>query len=300
MTGVGRPKLAVWKLASCDGCQLTLLDCEDELLALAGAVEIAHFTEASSTEVEGPYDVSLVEGSVTTERDARRIVEIRAASRVLVCIGACATSGGIQALRNFADVTEFASVVYARPDYIATLATCSPVADHVTVDLELRGCPIDKRQLLELLTALLAGRKPQIPSHSVCYDCKLRGTSCVMVTRGTPCLGPITQAGCGAICPAFARGCYGCFGPVTAPNLAAVTARLRHLGMSEGEVDRVFATFNAASPAFGQHHPRSRHGGGMNGRFDQVVEQRDAEHAGALPRPHIIRSRPDGRTARAR
>ncbi len=248
MSGVSRPKLAVWKLASCDGCQLTMLDCEDELLALAGAVEIAHFAEASSAEVAGPYDVSLVEGSVTTERDARRITEIRAASRVLVSIGACATSGGIQALRNFADVAEFTSVVYARPEYISALATSTPVAEHVKVDFELRGCPIDKGQLLELVTALLAGRKPQIPAHSVCYDCKLRGTSCVMVAHGTPCLGPITQAGCGAICPAFSRGCYGCFGPVATPNVPALTAQLRRLGMTEDQVDRVLATFNAASP----------------------------------------------------
>jgi len=244
----GKPTLAVWKLASCDGCQLSLLDCEDELLAVAGAVEIAHFTEASSADVEGPYDVSLVEGSVTTERDARRITEIRAASRLLVTIGACATAGGIQALRNFADVAEFTSVVYARPEFISTLATSTPVSDHVKVDFELRGCPIDRRQLLELLTALLTGRKPRIPAHSVCYECKLRGTSCVMV-RGTPCLGPITQAGCGAICPAFNRGCYGCFGPVAAPKVAALTAEFQRLGMSEKEVDRVLATFNAAAPA---------------------------------------------------
>jgi coenzyme F420-reducing hydrogenase gamma subunit len=249
-----KPTLAVWKLASCDGCQLTVLDCEDELLALAGAVQIAHFPEASSAEIAGPYDVSLVEGSVTTERDARRIAEIRAASRVLVSIGACATAGGIQALRNFADVAEFTSVVYARPDYISTLATSTPVAGHVPVDFELRGCPIDKGQLLELITALLAGRKPQIPAHSVCHDCKLRGTSCVMVAHGTPCLGPITQAGCGAICPAFGRGCYGCFGPVANPNLPALTARLRHLGMTRQEVDRVLATFNAASPALAPAH----------------------------------------------
>ena len=243
-----KPSLAVWKLASCDGCQLTLLDCEDELLAVAGAVEIAHYTEASSADVAGPYDVSLVEGSITTERDARRITEIRAASRLLVTIGACATAGGIQALRNFADVTEFTSVVYARPEFISTLGTSTPVSDHVKVDFELRGCPIDKRQLLELLTALLAGRKPRIPAHSVCYECKLRGTSCVMV-RGKPCLGPITQAGCGAICPAFDRGCYGCFGPVAEPKVAALTAQFRRLGMTEQEVDRVLATFNAASPA---------------------------------------------------
>jgi len=249
-----KPTLAVWKLASCDGCQLSLLDCEDELLAVAGAVEIAHFTEASSADVEGPYDVSLVEGSVTTERDARRITEIRAASRLLVTIGACATAGGIQALRNFADVTEFTSVVYARPEFISTLATSTPVADHVKVDFELRGCPIDRRQLLELLTALLAGRKPRIPGHSVCYECKLRGTSCVMVAHGTPCLGPITQAGCGAICPAFNRGCYGCFGPVAAPKVTAVTAQFRRLGMTEKEVDRVLATFNAAAPELAAVH----------------------------------------------
>ena len=282
---VRKPRLAVWKLASCDGCQLTLLDCEDELLAVAGAVEIAHFTEASSAVMDGPYDVSLVEGSVTTERDARRILEIRAASRLLVCIGACATSGGIQALRNFADVTEFTSVVYAHPQYISTLATSTPVSDHVPVDFELRGCPIDKRQLLELLTALLAGRKPQIPAHSVCHDCKLRGTSCVMVAHGTPCLGPITQAGCGAICPAFGRGCYGCFGPVAAPNLTALVAQLRRLGMTSGDVDRVLATFNAASPALAAHRrlgklAQERVGKAVAGHADACVHGDDAVRAG--------------------
>ena len=244
-----KPSLAVWKLASCDGCQLTLLDCEDELLAVAGAVEIAHFTEASSAVVEGPYDVSLVEGSITTERDAARIAEIRAASRLLVTIGACATAGGIQALRNFADVAEFTSVVYARPEFISTLGTSTPVSEHVKVDFELRGCPIDRRQLLEVLSALLAGRKPDIPDTSVCTECKRRGLTCVMVADGTPCLGPVTHAGCGALCPAFNRGCYGCFGPVAAPKVDALTAQFRRLGMAEDQVDRVLATFNAASPA---------------------------------------------------
>ena len=251
MTGQApRPKLAVWKFASCDGCQLTLLDCEDELLALAAQVEIAHFTEASSADIEGPYDVSLVEGSVTTPEDAERIQRVRAQSRMLITIGACATSGGIQALRNFADVAEFRAAVYARPEYVATLATSTPIADHVPVDFELRGCPIDKGQLLELITALLAGRKPQIPGHSVCEECKRRGTACVMVTHGTPCLGPVTQAGCGAICPAYGRGCYGCFGPVAEPNTAALIPQLRRLGMGTAALRRVFATFNVAAPGF--------------------------------------------------
>jgi coenzyme F420-reducing hydrogenase gamma subunit len=241
------PSLAVWKFASCDGCQLTLLDCEDELLTVAEQVTIAHFLEASSQVLPGPYDVSLVEGSVTTAADEERIRQVRAQSRFLVTIGACATAGGIQALRNFGDVEQFRSVVYARPDYVDTLATSTPIAAHVPVDFELRGCPIDKRQLLEVISAFLAGRKPDIPDTSVCTECKRRGLTCVMVADGTPCLGPVTHAGCGALCPAVRRGCYGCFGPMTGANLPALTGQLRHLGMREGEVQRVFATFNVSA-----------------------------------------------------
>lgn len=245
-----RPRLAVWKLASCDGCQLTVLDLQDELLSLAAEVDIAHFTEATSTDLPGPYDISLVEGSVTTPADAENIRRIRAESRTLVTIGACATAGGIQALRNFGDVAEFAAAVYARPEYIDALATSTAVAEHVTVDFELRGCPIDKGQLMTLLSALLAGRQPRLSGHSVCHECKLRGTTCVMVAHGTPCLGPVTQAGCGAICPAFGRGCYGCFGPMATPRTDALAPQLGRLGMSDGDLHRVYSTFNAAADAF--------------------------------------------------
>ena len=244
------PSLAVWKFASCDGCQLTLLDCEDELLTLASRVRFASFTEASSAVLPGPYDLSLVEGSITTAHDAERIRQVREQSRFLVTIGACATAGGIQALRNFADVTEFRAAVYASPQYIDTLATSTPVSAHVPVDFELRGCPIDKGQLLELITALLAGRKPRISGHSVCHDCKLRGTSCVMVARGIPCLGPVTQAGCGAICPAYNRGCYGCYGPMETPNTPSLARAFRAAGVSETDLVRVHRTFNANAPAF--------------------------------------------------
>jgi coenzyme F420-reducing hydrogenase gamma subunit len=245
-----RPSLAVWKFASCDGCQLTLLDCEDELLALADQVQISHFLEASSQVLPGPYDLSLVEGSITTQADARRIREVRAQSKVLVTIGACATAGGIQALRNFGDTDEFRSAVYASPHYIETLATSTAIADHVLVDFELRGCPIDKGQLVELITAFLAGRKPNVPDTSVCTQCKRRGLTCVMVAHGTPCLGPVTHAGCGALCPAVGRGCYGCFGPMTGANLPALTRQLHECGMSDRAVDLVFSTFNVAAPGF--------------------------------------------------
>jgi coenzyme F420-reducing hydrogenase gamma subunit len=243
------PTLAVWKFASCDGCQLSLLDCEDELLAIAGKVQIAHFLEATTASLPGPYDVSLVEGSVTTPSDVERIRRVRDQSKILVTIGACATSGGVQALRNMADVAEFTSVVYARPAYIQTLATSTPISAHVPVDYELRGCPIDREQLLEFLTALLAGRRPQLPTHSVCMQCKARGTSCVLVL-GTPCLGPVTQAGCGAICPAYGRGCYGCFGPMDSANPESLVGRLRTAGMADRDIARVFHTFNTAAPAF--------------------------------------------------
>ncbi len=250
MTRKTRPRLAVWKFASCDGCQLSLLDCEDELLAVAGAVEIANFAEASSAVIAGPYDLSLVEGSVTTPEDARRIEEIRANSRKLVTIGACATAGGIQALRNFADVEEFRRIVYARPEYVRTLATSTAIREHVSVDFELRGCPINKSQLLEVLLAFLDERRPTVPSDSVCIECKRRGSVCVVVARGEPCLGPVTQAGCGAICPAFDRGCYGCFGPQDSPNTAAWSRRLGELGLSPEQTVRIYRTFNAGAKPF--------------------------------------------------
>jgi sulfhydrogenase subunit delta len=244
-----RPRLAVWKFASCDGCQLSLLDCEDELLAVAGAVEIAYFPEASSTMAKGPYDLALVEGSITTPHDAERIHKVRRQSKFLVTIGACATAGGIQALRNFGNVQDFVAAVYASPQYIKTLATSTPISAHVKVDFELRGCPINKAQLLEVISAFLAHRKPVISAHSVCVECKLRGNVCVMV-QGTPCLGPVTHAGCGAICPAYHRGCYGCFGPMERPNTAALASEWQRLGATRRDIQRVFRTFNAATEPF--------------------------------------------------
>jgi sulfhydrogenase subunit delta len=251
-----KPRLGVWKFASCDGCQLTLLDCEDELLAVADAVEIAYFPEAMRGEIRGKYDLSLVEGSVTTPHDAERIREVRRRSRTLITIGACATAGGIQGLRNFADVEAYTAAVYARPDYIETLATSTPIADHVPVDFELRGCPISKVQLLEVVSAFLAGRRPVTPAHSVCMECKLKGNVCVMVAHGTPCLGPVTHAGCWAICPSYDRGCYGCYGPKETPNAVSLTRWLQGLGMGERDLKRVYRTFNANAPDFREESER--------------------------------------------
>jgi len=245
-----KPKIAVWKFASCDGCQLSLLDCEDELLAVAEAVEIANFPEASRAVVGGPYDISFVEGSITTPHDEERIHSIRRASKTLITIGACATSGGIQALRNFKNVQEFIPMVYARPEYIETLNKSTPITDHVFVDFVLRGCPINKYQLLEVLSAFLNGRKPLTPTHGLCMECKRQGIVCVMVAQSVPCMGPVTQAGCGALCPAYARGCYGCFGPKETTNTAALSQLWTQFGISEPDIVRAFRSFNACAEPF--------------------------------------------------
>ncbi len=245
-----KPRVAIWKFSSCDGCQLSLLDCENELLAVTEEIEIANFPEASRAVAKGPYDLSLVEGSVTTPHDEERIHQVRRASKVLVTLGACATAGGIQALRNFADVNQFIPMVYASPSYIETLTKSTPIRDHVFVDFELRGCPISKSQLVEVISAYLFGRKPNLPRYSVCEECKRRGSTCVMVAHGTPCLGPVTQAGCGAICPSYQRGCYGCFGPKETPNTGSLANRWLTLGVPKDEILRAYRSFNAYAEAF--------------------------------------------------
>jgi len=248
-----RPRLAVYKFSSCDGCQLSLLNLEEHLLELVSAVEVAYFLEARRQVLPPPYDIGLVEGSISTPEEERRIHQVRRECRMLVAIGACATSGGIQALRNWADVHEYARTVYANPDYLDTLETATPIAAHVFVDFELRGCPVNHDQLLELITALLAGRKPDIPTHALCVECKRKGLPCVLVSQGEPCLGPVTQAGCGALCPACGRACYGCFGPMEQPNIMSLGSCFTSAQQrGPGEIKRMLRSFNGYLEPFKQ------------------------------------------------
>lgn len=246
---MSRPRVGVAKFSSCDGCQLTLLDLEDQLLQIAGAFEIVEFPEATSNRSHGPFDVLLVEGSITTPDQAKWIVELRRQATILVTIGACATAGGIQALRNWGNEPAWRASVYPRPELLETLATSTAISEHVTVDAELRGCPIDGRQLVELLTALVVGRRPQLPDEAVCVECKRLGNTCVVVAEGIPCLGPVTQTGCGAICPSYGRGCYACFGPRENANVASLSEW--YAGSADAAtVARLFAGFTAYAPPF--------------------------------------------------
>jgi coenzyme F420-reducing hydrogenase gamma subunit len=256
---VRRPRVGVVKLASCDGCQLTMLDLEDELLDIADRFEIVEFAEATSRRSSGPFDILFVEGSISTPEQAVEIVRLRAATRVLVTIGACATAGGIQALRTAAEHEAFRAAVYPAPSFVDSLAVATPISEHVAVDAELRGCPIDGRQLIELLTAVATGRRPQLPDQAVCLECKRRGVACVVVARGLPCLGPVTQTGCGAICPVMGRGCYGCFGPREGANVDSLGAwysdgqahaRPGASPRAPADVGRLFAGFTGAATPF--------------------------------------------------
>lgn len=239
-----KPKIAVWKFTSCDGCQLSLLDCEEEILMVAGEVDIAYFLEATRRQKSGPYALSIVEGSISTPEEAQKIQMIREESDFVLVIGACATSGGIQALKNYKNVKEYTSIVYATPSYIDTLDNCTPITDHIKVDFELRGCPINKKQLLEVIASFLVKKKPNVSNSSVCVECKIEGYVCVMVAKGTPCLGPITHSGCEALCPAYDRGCYGCFGPKENSNYSGLSKWLLERGLTTKALIQKFQTFN--------------------------------------------------------
>jgi sulfhydrogenase subunit delta len=252
-----RPTLAVYKFSSCDGCQLSILNLEDELLDLAEALDVAYFLEATRSVHPGPYDIAIVEGSVTTDHEVERIQEIRRGARMLIALGTCAAAGGIQALRNFADPAILASTVYPHAEYLNYLPNSRPLSDCVKVDLELWGCPVNKSQVAEVLVALLHGRRPNLPVHSVCLDCKRRGNPCVLVQSGSLCLGPVTQAGCGAICPALGRGCYACFGPARGANVNSLADVLRAQEGRPGETARLFRGISGFAPAFREagNHP---------------------------------------------
>jgi len=250
----GKLKLAAFKFTSCDGCQLQILNLEDDLLQLAETTEIDFFLEARRRKGSPPYDIGFVEGSISTPEEEKRIGQIRRDCRTLITIGACATSGGIQALRNWANMEEYSEYVYPQPEDIKSLVTSTPIAAHVFVDYELRGCPINRHHLVELVSAALVGRRPNISTHSVCVECKREGHPCVLVSQGKPCLGPVTQVGCGgALCPGHNRACYGCFGPMEQPNIASLgrwfTAKL---GYDARDMKRMLRMFNGYLEPFKQ------------------------------------------------
>jgi coenzyme F420-reducing hydrogenase gamma subunit len=245
-----KPRIAVHKFASCDGCQLAFLNQGEALLELAALVDIAHFAEAGPVDPEAPVDIAFVEGSISTPHDAQRIQRVRAQTRFVVALGACATSGGIQALRNLDPQGGWAAHVYASPEYIAALDQSTGIGAHIKVDLELWGCPVSTAQLAAAVRSLLWGVPPVPDRDAVCLECKRHQAVCVLVTGQGPCMGPVTRTGCGAICPRQGRDCYGCYGPSERPNTGALGRWLHGLGLPPEAVVRRFHFINSAAPAF--------------------------------------------------
>ncbi|MBT3197291.1 MAG: sulfhydrogenase subunit delta [Gammaproteobacteria bacterium] len=244
-----KPTVAIHKFSSCDGCQLAFLNMGEPLIDLAQKVEIVHFAEAGMVNPEAEVDIAFVEGSIYTPEDQQRIKTIRQRSGLLITLGGCATSGGIQALRNQTR-EHWCDALYPSPEWIQTLSTSTPIADHVRVDLELWGCPVRTEQLIPLLTDLLRGVKPTLVDEPLCQSCKRSGAACLLVTAGKPCMGSITRGGCGAICPRYGRACYGCSGPVAAPNTAPLKSRFSALGLSPEAVERHFSMLHSGAKPF--------------------------------------------------
>lgn len=245
-----KPRIAVHKFSSCDGCQLAFLNAGEDLLTLGNLAEIVHFAEAGAVDMQTPVAISFVEGSINTRADIERIQQIRANSEYLVTIGACATAGGLQALRNYADAAQWHADIYASPEYLDSLDEVAPVRTHVRVDFELWGCPVNGAQVLAATRSLLSGVVPVDETEKVCMECKRRQAVCVMVTDGKPCLGPVTRTGCGALCPRFGRDCYGCFGPSESPNTEALGRRYAGLGLLDEQVARRFHGINSQAGVF--------------------------------------------------
>ena len=255
---VTKPRIAVHKFASCDGCQLAFLNLGAELLTLAERVDIVHFAEAGPVNPDAEVDIAFIEGSVSTPEDLERIKKIRANSGYLITIGACATAGGLQALRNGVHSAEWMAQVYARPEYIRSLSTSTPIAEHVKVDFELWGCPVTSRQILAAVNVLLLGVTPHDEADKVCMECKRLHIVCVLVARGIPCLGPVTRTGCGALCPSFGRDCYACFGPSENPNTTALARRFEGLGLLPQAIAGRFLFINNYAPAFREAGQKAR------------------------------------------
>lgn len=245
-----KPRIAIHKFSSCDGCQLAFLDLGEDLLTLTEQVDIRHFAEAGILGEDDAVDIAFIEGSISTPEDEARIQRIRERSKLLVTIGACATAGGLQALRNMANAKEWVSAVYASPEYISSLDQALPIRALVPVDFELWGCPVNSRQIVAAVGALLNGVVPVDERDKVCMECKRQLAVCVMVAEGKPCMGPVTRTGCGALCPRFGRGCYACYGPAENPNTEALGLRLQGLGLVGREVAQHFLGTTNQMPAF--------------------------------------------------
>jgi len=241
---MAKPRIAFHDFTSCEGCQLQVLNCEDELLGILGAVDIVQFREAIDDKSD-QYDIAFIEGAFTRESDRARLEHIRKCAKVVVAIGACACTGGLNVLKNFRGIEEAMKTVYSDQAKWYETSQALPIDAAIKVDLKIHGCPIPKGEFLEVVTSVLAGRTPQIPDYPVCVECKLRENVC-LYHKGQYCMGVVARAGCTAWCPSYGGRCYACRGLISDPNNGAAKDVLEEFGLTVDQVMGEFRLFNGA------------------------------------------------------
>jgi coenzyme F420-reducing hydrogenase gamma subunit len=238
-----KPKIAFFDFSSCEGCQLTVVDSLQDHPELLEVVEIVQFREAM-TEKGEDYLVAFVEGSCTRQSDEQRLKQIRQQAAIVVALGACAHLGGVNALKSLHPLEEVRRYVYGeKADWYETY-DARPIDAVIPVDFAIPGCPIDRTEFINCVKALLLGKKPPIPDYPLCVECKLKENECLF-TRNKVCLGPVTRAGCGAICPTYGQSCEACRGFITNPNDSSMRNVLAEHGMSVEEITSIYTMFTA-------------------------------------------------------
>ena len=240
-----KPRVAFFSFSSCEGCQLVVLTIEEQLLELVNLIDIVSFREAMSEKSED-YDIAFVEGSITRTSEIERINKIRDTAKIVIALGACATIGGINSLKNQFEMDKVKEIVYGKTanDY-ETIPT-RPIEAVIKVDYWIQGCPIDKDEFIEVTKAILLGKKPRIPDYPVCVECQMRENVCLF-EKGIVCMGPVTRAGCKAICPTYNDGCTGCRGLIDDPNLSSHKNLLSEHGLTVDEAISQYMLFGGNS-----------------------------------------------------
>jgi len=239
---MAKPKISFHDFTCCEGCQLQVLNCEDEMLDILGAVEIVQFREAIDDRGED-YDIAFIEGAFSRESDRARLENIRKNAKIVVALGACATTGGLNVLKNFRGIEPAMKEVYGDKASWYETSAALPIDAAIKVDVKIHGCPIPKQEFLEVVKSVLAGRKPQIPDYPVCVECKLRENVC-LYHKGEYCMGVVARAGCNAWCPSYGGRCYACRGLISDPNDKAAKDILAEKGLTLEKVMQEFRLFN--------------------------------------------------------
>lgn len=243
-------RLGVFKYSCCAGCEFQLIYFQKHILEVFENLEIVYFRMGQSGGVEeGPFDLALIDGAITETEQADQLKKIRQVSTLLLPIGSCAVNGGIPAIKNHTPELDLEKRVYGDIAPIHSMKA-HPVDAFVRVDGYIKGCPMGEKDLAEAVSSLLAGKSPAFFNYAVCVECKLKGNLCVLVAHNEPCMGPVTNAGCGALCPSYGRPCYGCWGPMDDANAPALARRFEKMGLAPDDIFRKFTQYGSPKPEF--------------------------------------------------